>query len=194
MITGIFPGSFDPIHNGHTSLASWIATSDIVDEVWLSVTPENPFKPYGYEASDEDRLIMANLATANLPCIKTSDLEFSLPRPSFTYDTLCCLREKYPDRKFKLIIGADNWIIFEHWKDSCKILYEFGVIVYPRPNYNINIAMPENAIYLPNAPIVEISSTAIRHAIAENYGIEKLVHPDVANYITTNRLYKITGH
>ena len=137
MKVGIFGGSFDPIHNGHISLAQYVLDHTDLDEVWLMVSPLNPLKPQGYVASDRERLEMARLAVAGHPGIKVSDFEFTLPIPSYTYNTLAKLKEAYPDCDFRLIIGGDNWADFDRWRNPQEILDEFGLIVYPRPGEEI---------------------------------------------------------
>ena len=204
MTVGIFGGSFDPIHEGHIRLAQYVLDHTDLDEVWLMVSPLNPLKPQGYVATDEQRLEMARLAVADKPGIKVSDFEFSLPIPSYTYNTLCRLKETYPDIDFRLIVGGDNWSNFDRWRNPQEILDEFGVIVYPRPGEEIKT--PENSqliidnssfIILNNAPQMPVSSTEIRamlrSKVAEN-GKRKtedvpFLSESVLRYISTRHLY-----
>ncbi len=130
----VYGGSFDPVHTGHTMIASQVASLPGVDEVWLMVSPENPFKQGRRMAPEARRLEMARLAVADLDNVEVSDFEFSLPRPSYTYNTLRALRDAYPDCTFRIIIGADNWRDFAAWRSGREIASEFGVIVYPRPD------------------------------------------------------------
>ena len=129
---GIFGGSFNPIHLGHTALASYICEQGMVDEVWLMVSPQNPLKRDHTLLDENERLAMARLATAPYPMLKACDFEFTLPRPSYTYHTLQALRTAYPDCEFILIIGEDNWQCFNRWYRGEDIARETPIIIYPR--------------------------------------------------------------
>ena len=129
---GIFGGSFNPIHLGHTALASYICEQGMVDEVWLMVSPQNPLKRDLTLLDENERLTMARLATAPYPMLKACDFEFTLPRPSYTYHTLQALRTAYPDCEFSLIIGEDNWQCFNRWYRGEDIARETPIIIYPR--------------------------------------------------------------
>lgn len=165
--TGIFGGSFNPPHIGHLAIANYICEFEDLDEVWFMVSPHNPFKQESELMDDELRLKLMHLAVEDYPRFKVSDFEFSLPRPSYSINTLEKLKEKYPDRLFTLIIGADNWQVFNKWKDADKIIDSFDIFVYPRKGYEIDKqSLPEN-VKLSNAPIIEISSTFIRESFNE---------------------------
>ena len=129
---GIFGGSFNPIHLGHTALAAYICEQGLVDEVWLMVSPQNPLKRDLTLLDENERLAMARLAVAPYPMLKASDFEFNLPRPSYTYHTLQALRAAYPEHEFSLIIGEDNWQCFDRWYRGEDIARETPIIVYPR--------------------------------------------------------------
>ena len=129
---GIFGGSFNPIHLGHTALAAYICEQELVDEVWLMVSPQNPLKQNRALLNEAERLAMARLATAPYPMLRACDFEFTLPRPSYTYHTLQALCKAYPDCEFSLIIGEDNWQCFDHWYRGEDIARETPIIVYPR--------------------------------------------------------------
>ena len=129
---GIFGGSFNPIHLGHTALAAYICEQGLVDEVWLMVSPQNPLKQNRELLDEQERLTMARLATAPYPTLKACDFEFRLPRPSYTYHTLQALRKAYPNCEFSLIIGEDNWQCFSRWYRGKDIARETPIIVYPR--------------------------------------------------------------
>ena len=129
---GIFGGSFNPIHLGHTALAAYICEQGLVDEVWLMVSPQNPLKRDLTLLDENERLTMARLAVASYPMLKASDFEFTLPRPSYTYHTLQALRAAYPECEFSLIIGEDNWQCFHRWYRGEDIARETPIIVYPR--------------------------------------------------------------
>lgn len=187
---GIYSGSFDPVHVGHIRLAEYIAQSDYVDEVWLMVTPQNPLKQSRKMQSNHNRLKMVQIATQKSENITASDFEFLLPQPTYTYITLCRLREKYPDYQFRLIIGSDNWTLFDKWRDSERIINEFGLIVYPRPGYDVaDIRLPKNVILLREAPMTDISSTEIRSALTLSLDTSEMLHPNVKDYIISNGLY-----
>ena len=162
---GIFGGSFNPPHIGHLAIANYICEFDDIDEVWFMVTPHNPLKEESELMSDEFRLNLMRLAIDGYPKFKVSDFEFSLPRPTYTITTLNKLKEKYPGIDFTLIIGADNWQLFNKWKDSDKIINSFEIIIYPRKGYEIDVDnLPEN-IKVSDAPIIEVSSTFIRESM-----------------------------
>ncbi len=188
MRIGIYSGTFDPIHTGHAILASYIAQSGLVDEVWLLVSPRNPLKKEAATASDEERLEMASLAADPLPGVEVSDFEMHLPVPSYTYRTLQALRQSYPDHQFRLIVGADNWCAFSAWANWERILEEFGLIVYPRPGCEVE-DLPANSDYLADAPLIGISSTEIRRDLAEGRCVRYLVPDSVLNYIADHQLY-----
>lgn len=131
--TGIFSGSFNPIHIGHLALANYLCEFEGLDEVWFMVTPHNPFKKQADLWSDELRLQLVQLAIEGYPRFRASDFEFHLPRPSYTVHTLNRLKEVYPEREFQLIIGSDNWKVFDQWFESERIVSENKILVYPRP-------------------------------------------------------------
>ncbi|MCE5205695.1 MAG: nicotinate-nucleotide adenylyltransferase [Porphyromonadaceae bacterium] len=189
--TGIFSGSFNPIHMGHLMLAGYISAFTYVKEVWFVVTPHNPLKLKESLLSDDIRLEMVRLALEDYDNLKVSDVEFHMPRPSYTIDTLNTLSQKYPDRRFSLIIGGDNWSLFNKWKDYEQILERYQILIYPRPGEKIRISKRlRKSVQLVNAPEVEISSTFIRHAIGEGKEMRAFLPPKVYDYIKNNRLYR----
>lgn len=188
MKIGIFSGSFDPIHFGHLMVAGYMARHAGLDRVWLMVTPANPLKD-GYRVSDNDRLEMTRLAASHLKNVRVSDFEFSLPRPSYTYHTLCALREQYPDDDFRLIIGSDNWLIFDRWRDADKIIKEFRPLIYPRPGYEVDADTLPNEVELIPAPMADISSTFIRKEAAQGADVSCYTDAGVARYISEFKLY-----
>lgn len=191
----VYGGSFDPIHIGHAALAGIVSRLPGVDGVIILVSPANPLKAGERDASESDRLEMTRLVAANLPNVEASDFEFSLPRPSFTINTLEALRNANPDTDFRLLIGADNWQLFSRWRDAERIISEFGVIIYPRPGYEIESdeTLPENVTVLKNIPTFEISSTYIRDEISRGHDVTYLVTPEVARYINERKLYRFPG-
>lgn len=190
MVIGIFGGSFNPIHTGHAIIAEHTSRFGGVDEVWLMVSPRNPLKPDITLAPESARLAMASIVADECERVKASDFEFSLPLPSYTYRTLCSLREQFPQHEFRLIIGSDNLSIFDKWKDSEKIVKEFGLIVYPRPGYDCPEAKNmSNVVWLKSCPQVLVSSTYIRELLADGQKITFLVPEKVEDYIKKNNLY-----
>jgi nicotinate-nucleotide adenylyltransferase len=195
---GIFGGSFNPIHLGHTALAAYICEQGLVDEVWLMVSPHNPLKENSTLINEQERLAMARLAVAPYPTLRACDFEFTLPRPSYTYHTLQALRKAYPDHEFSLIIGEDNWQCFDRWYRGEDIARETPIIVYPRDiegELKIISAKQESLLSsgegggrgLPK--LLPYSSTEVRQAIAEGKDTSHMLHPDVAQYIKENHLY-----
>ncbi len=165
--TGVFGGSFNPIHIGHLALANYLCEYDGLDEVWFLVSPRNPLKEQAGLWDDRLRLELVRAAIAGYPKFRVSDIEFHLPRPSYTADTLRALRETCPERAFTLVIGADNWEIFSHWQRTDEILAHHEVLIYPRAGYSVDSLSLPASVRLVDAPLFEISSTFIRQALAE---------------------------
>ena len=185
--TVIFGGSFNPIHVGHLALANEVCARGLADEVWFMVSPQNPHKQGNLMLDEGLRLKMVQLAVEGNPMFKACDFEFALPRPSYTIKTLSALEQQFPDRSFRLLIGADNWGKFDRWYMGDEILERFGVIVYPR-GCDETPQLPNNALWMP-AELHDISSTAIREAVASGKGISGLVPVEVEQFIIENRLY-----
>ncbi len=178
--TGIFGGSFNPIHNGHISLARQLREIARLDEVWLMVSPQNPLKQSTDLLDDQTRFKMAQMAVEGLEGIKASDYEMHLPKPSYTWNTLQALKQDYPDREFILMIGGDNWDLFDKWYHADDIRQNYQIIVYPRRGYKGGIN---------NLDLIDISSTEIRQLIKAGKNIKQLVPPKVARFIIQNKLY-----
>jgi len=169
--TGIFPGSFNPIHIGHLALANFIAEFEKYDEIWFLITPQNPTKSEEEELLPQEmRLELVEQSIAGYEKFKTCTIEWELPRPVYTVNTLQKLRRKYPDRIFELIIGADNWQSFHRWKDYQIILKNFRVVVYPRKGVDKFSFGHDNVRYC-EAPMIEISSSFIRKKLKEGKDI-----------------------
>ena len=171
MKIGIYGGSFNPVHFGHVGLARWVIENTDLDELWLMVSPNNPLKPAGILAPEEERLVAAREAVKDIPHVKASDFEFSLPRPSYTANTLRALQAAYPQHEFTLIIGEDNIAIFPQWREYEYILANYRVFVYPRRGDDHSPIHPfthspftnhPNIVFLSSAPLFDISSTQIR--------------------------------
>lgn len=189
MRIGIYSGSFDPIHTGHAMVANYCAQWGGVDEVWLMVSRLNPLKEGTHPIDDLHRLRMAKLVAEQCHGVKASDFELGLPLPSYTYVTLCRLREQYPGHEFVLIVGSDNWANFGRWRDAHKIIREFGLLIYPRPGYEIPEEPPHGVEVLPSGPTAHISSTFVRESVAQGANINFFVPSVVAKYIEEHKLY-----
>lgn len=190
MRIGIFGGSFDPIHIGHAILAEQLSHSGLLDEVWLMVSPRNPLKSEKESgASDIHRYRMAKLVAYRCERVIASDYEFQFPLPTYTYRTLCQLRRDYPGHEFKVIIGSDNWQLFDKWVNHDEILREFGVVVYPRPGYELPEEDSGSVTVAKECPQVLMSSTFVRESIAEGKSVRFLVTEEVEEYIKENGLY-----
>ena len=166
---GIYGGSFNPVHFGHVGLAKWVIEHTDLDELWLLVSPNNPLKDAHILAPEQERLEGVREAIKDIPGLKASDFEFSLPRPSYTANTLRELQKAYPDCEFTLVIGEDNLAIFPQWREYEFILENFRIFVYPRKGENLSTsetvcpAKPVKEIrFLSEAPLFDISSSAIR--------------------------------
>lgn len=189
---GILGGSFNPVHIGHMMLASFLTQWGYVDKVWLTLSPRNPLKSPADLIPDMKRLNMLSIAAKGARDIEICDIELSMPKPSYTINTLELLRERYPENKFKLIIGSDNWQVFDQWREADRILEEFGVMVYRRPGYPVeNIHV--DGLEVVNAPMVNISSTFIRDAIARKRNVNYFLPQGVYKYIQDNKLYISTN-
>ena len=169
MKIGIYGGSFNPVHFGHVGLARWVIENTDLDELWLMVSPNNPLKPAGILAPEEERLVAVREAVKDIPHVIASDFEFALPRPSYTANTLRALQAAYPQHEFTLIIGEDNIAIFPKWREYEYILANYRVFVYPRRGNsqtikpsNYQTFNSKNLVFLSSAPLFDISSTQIR--------------------------------
>lgn len=195
MRIGIFGGSFNPIHSGHAIIAHHIITSGVVDRLWLMVSPVNPLKvDKEQQVKDTDRLRMVEMVTRPLENVETSAFEFTMPKPSYTVDTLNALQAKFPDDEFYLVTGADNWVIFDRWRNNEEILAKYHLLVYPRLGYDVVI--PEelrDRVTLVDAPIIELSSTMVRERLAKGLSVRYYVPDEVLSYIERNNLYTEDG-
>lgn len=187
---GIFGGSFNPVHCGHLMVATYMASWTDLDEVWLTLSPQNPLKQgQPGQISDADRLAMLRLATEGATGLKVCDVELSLPRPSYTINTLRHLAASYPDCNLSLIIGSDNWQIFNRWREADEIITRFGVKIYPRPGYTVDSSDFPDRVELVDAPVCSLSSTFIRESVHSGHLIEHMVPGNVLKYISEHKLY-----
>lgn len=191
--TGLFFGSFNPIHIGHLILANYILENSDMDELWFVVSPQNPFKDKKSLLKDNNRLDMVQLALKNYPKMRVSNVEFSLPKPSYTIDTLTYLHEKYPEHSFSLIMGEDNLKGLQKWKNSELLIKNHQIIVYPRTfegEKKDNEYLQHENITLIKAPIIELSATEIRQMIKDGKNVRPMLPPEVFEYLDGSSFYK----
>ena len=186
---GLFFGSFNPIHVGHLIIANYMANFTELDEVWFVISPQNPFKEKKSLGNIYDRLEMVNLAIEGAEKLRASDIEFKLPQPSYTINTLVHLEEKYPNRDFVLIMGEDNLAGFTKWKNADIILRDYRIIVYPRPGYDGGDLKDHPSVTMTNTPVMELSSTFVRKAIKEGKNIKFFIPDKVLEFIDKKGLY-----
>lgn len=187
---GLFFGSFNPIHIGHLALANYMVEFEHIEEVWFVVSPQNPFKQSNDLLDTSLRIKMVELATKRHSNFRAEDVELSLPLPSYTVHTLKALKEKHPDCEFTIIMGADNIINIQRWKDAHIITDNYNILVYPRPNSIIeNIELPSKC-KITHAPLIEIASSDIRQWIKAGKSVAYFVHPAVYDFIVNNKIYK----
>lgn len=192
MNIGIFSGSFNPIHIGHVILGNYIAEFTDMDEVWFLVSPHNPLKENADLLDEKERFAMVELALKDYPTLKASDFEFLLSHPSYTINTLHALDKAYPEHQFSLIIGADNWVSFDKWKDYATILAKYPIKIYPRLGFQVSIPSRQRSkVEVIDTPIMEISSTFIRESIAEDKNVKAFLPEGIYEYIKQHRLYQI---
>lgn len=189
MKIGLYFGSFNPIHIGHCIIASHFVQNTCLDRVWLVVSPQNPFKESAGLLNEYHRLHLVNLATENEAHLKASDIEFYLPRPSYTIDTVTYLKEKHPEHEFSIILGSDGLQNLPRWKNAAVLAKENTLYVYKRPGFDI-INTLHAKIELAEAPLLEISSTHIREMIKEGKSVRYLVPDKVREEIELYHYYR----
>jgi nicotinate-nucleotide adenylyltransferase len=187
---GLFFGSFNPIHIGHLIIANIMAENTDLHKVWFVVSPQNPFKPSKGLLHEFDRFDMVKAAIADHYKLEASDVEFNLPKPSYTIHTLAYLTEKFPGKEFKVIIGEDNLENFTKWKNHEEILNQFGLYVYPRPHVTNSDLKRHPHVKMIEAPLLDISATYIRNCIKGNKSIRYLVPETVENMIRLKDFYR----
>lgn len=188
---GLFFGSFNPIHTGHLVIAEYMASRTELQQVWFVVSPHNPLKLRSTLANDFDRLHMVQLAIEDNPKLKASNIEFSLPKPSYTIDTMVYLHEKYPQHQFSLIMGSDNLESLHKWKNYELLLERYPIHIYQREGTLIDgTSGPKGDIRYYDVPLMKISSTYIRESIAAGHSIRYMVPDNVYQFLDGSRLYR----
>ncbi|MEP6675008.1 MAG: nicotinate (nicotinamide) nucleotide adenylyltransferase [Ferruginibacter sp.] len=188
MKIGLYFGSFNPIHNGHLIIATHVINNSDLDRIWFVVSPQNPFKESTSLLNEQHRLHLIKTAIDGAVQIKASNIEFKLPRPSYTIDTLTYLKEIYPQYDFSIIMGSDSFLNLEKWKNGNLIKKDYPIYVYNRPGFSIKNISPKTRLL--EAPLVEISSTLIRELIKEGKSIRYLVPDAVMEEIQRNNYYR----
>jgi nicotinate-nucleotide adenylyltransferase len=190
-MTGLFFGTFNPIHVGHLILAQHLYYHQDLEAVWFVVSPQNPFKQKHNVINKYERLYMVNLAIEDCPYFKSSDLEFSLPLPSFTWDSLQAFKNQFPDKEFALIVGSDSLQNMHRWKNGGDILEKENILVYPRPGHPPAAYFFEKEnITIADAPLVDVSSTLIRESIRNNKPQHFFLSDKVWRHIDRQLIYK----
>lgn len=188
--TGLYFGSFNPIHIGHLIIANQILVNSDLEEIWFVISPHNPLKEKNTLLDDNHRLSLVKVAIEDNPDFKACDIEFKMPKPSYTIHTLLNLEEKYPNRKFCLIIGSDNLHSFDKWFNYEQILKNYQLYVYPRPNYLDCPFKTHPSVKWVDAPLIEISSSNIRDAIKNSKSVKYLLPDKVLEYIYEMHFYQ----
>lgn len=187
---GLFFGSFNPIHSGHLAIANLMAENTDLAKVWFVVSPQNPFKPSKSLLHEFDRFDMVKAAVADHYKLGVSDVEFHMPRPSYTIDTLVLLSERNPGKRFVVILGQDNLQNFENWKNYRQILDNYGLYVYPRPDVTDSPLLRHANVRLVPAPMIDISATHIRNCIRTGKSVKDLLPEPVEEMIRLRHFYR----
>jgi len=190
MRIGLFFGSFNPIHVGHMVLANYMLSFTDLQQVWFVVSPHNPLKEKASLLDQNQRLHLVNLAIGDTPNMQSNNIEFQLPQPSYTINTLVHLKEKYPQHEFALIMGSDNLQTFDRWKNYEEILKRYRLYIYPRPGFDGGALLLHKNVVMTEAPVMEISSTFIRKAIKDKKDVSFFVPPAVWQYIDEMSFYR----
>jgi nicotinate-nucleotide adenylyltransferase len=190
MKIGLYFGSFNPIHNGHLIIAQHVLNETDLKQVWFVVSPQNPFKQQKTLLNEYDRLHLVNLAIQKSTSFKAIDIEFSLPKPSYTINTLAYLQEKYPQHQFSIIMGSDSLQNLDKWKNAETIMQHYPIYVYTRPGFAANQPKVKE-LHVLKAPLLEISATHIRELILEGKSIRFLVPDVVLEEIEETGYYKL---
>lgn len=190
MLTGLYFGSFNPIHNGHLMLANYLVEYGGIGELWFVISPQNPFKEKKSLLPDYQRLELVHRAVDDFKKFRACDVEFSLPKPSYTIDTLTYLKEKYPNKEFCLIIGSDNVERFPRWKNAQQIIDNYHILIFPRKDCPVGDFANYPNVHIVDAPLIEVSSTFIRESIANGKDVRFYMPPKVWEYVDEMNYYK----
>ncbi len=190
MKIGLYFGTFNPIHIGHLAIANYMVEFTEIQQLWFVISPQNPFKEEKHLLKDYHRLEMVNLAIEDDDRFRASNIEFKLPRPSYTIDTLTYLQELHPEHEFYLLMGSDNLKHFHKWKNADLILKNCHILVYPRPGDLIQSMELHPNIQLVNAPLMEISASFIRQAVADGKDIRHFIPPKAYRYLDEMNFYR----
>ncbi|MBC9910899.1 nicotinate (nicotinamide) nucleotide adenylyltransferase [Chitinophaga varians] len=189
MRIGLYFGSFNPIHTGHLIIANYVAYNTDLDKVWFVVSPQNPLKTSSTLLNEHDRFHLVELAIKDEPRLRASNIEFSLPRPSFTVDTLAYMGEKFPTQEFAIIMGSDSFQNLPRWKNYMHIVQHYPIYVYRRPGHDITDTYGARVEIL-DAPMLDISATDIRQWIKQGKSVRYMVPDNVINYIQENNYFR----
>ncbi|MEA3504476.1 MAG: nicotinate (nicotinamide) nucleotide adenylyltransferase [Bacteroidota bacterium] len=190
---GLFFGSFNPIHHGHLMLATYLVEHTDLDKIWFVISPHNPFKKKSSLLADHHRLQLVNLSVEDNPLLEVSSIEFKLPQPSYTIDSLTYLHEKHPEKEFKLICGTDILPSFNKWKNFEEIIKQYEIYVYNRPGEHSHQYSNHNSFKFITAPSFDISSSFIRKSISEKKDIKYFLPDKVYDYIKEMHFYENRG-
>lgn len=185
----IFGGSFNPVHRGHIGVACSVVEQGLADEVWLMVSPCNPLKRDTGLLNEHFRFEMVRRAVADAPRLVACDFEFGLPLPSYTWRTFRALEETYPDIRFLLLIGADNWNSFFRWAHHEELLQRYSFVVYPRPGYPMKVSTLPVNVHVLDAPLFPWSATDVRRRLQRGEDVSEMLAPSVLDYIQKKSLY-----
>jgi len=190
MKIGLYFGTFNPVHIGHLAIASYMVEFTEIQQLWFVISPQNPFKKEKHLLKDYHRLEMVNRAIEDDDRFRASGIEFKLPRPSYTIDTLTYLQEAHPNHEFYLLMGSDNLKHFHKWKNADLILQNYQVLVYPRPGDQLKNHPLHPHIHVVDAPLMEISASFIRQAIADGKNISCFIPPKAYQYLKEMNFYR----
>lgn len=193
MKVGLYFGSFNPVHNGHLIIANYVVQNTSLEQVWFVISPQNPLKKSSTLLNEYHRLYLVQTSIEDEPSLKTSDIEFRLPKPSYTIDTLTYLAEKYPTHEFSVIMGSDSFQNLSQWKNYEQLLSNYSIYVYERPGFKPENHYEKSDVHFLKAPLLEISSTYIRKNIREGKSIRYLVPEKVRLEIESNGYYRSTA-
>jgi nicotinate-nucleotide adenylyltransferase len=189
MKVGLYFGSFNPVHNGHLIIANYIANYSSLDQVWFVVSPQNPLKKSISLINENHRKHLIDLAIDNEKKLRSSNVEFKLPKPSYTIDTLTYLEDQYPKHEFSIIMGSDSFSNIKKWKNYQRLLERYEIIIYQRPGFMVASEVAQGKVRIMDAPLLQISSTIIRDMIHQKKSIRYLVPDVVKAEIETHQYY-----